>query len=118
MKRIATQTVILHREGKRVVIKPNQMFDFTTAEIKEIEGTSKDALRKALNEEAEIVEVKVPAARVADVNAAIATGGIVNQDDSAANPDASVPAPNGKATSPTTGKGNPKPAAKDGNDEL
>lgn len=113
MKRIATQTVILHREGKRVVIKPNQMFDFTAAEIKEIEGTSKDALRKALNEEAEIVEVKAPTA-----SSAAPAGGIVNQDDSAANPDASVPAPNGKATSPTTGKGNPKPAAKDGSDEL
>lgn len=98
MKRIATQTIVLHREGKRVVIKPRQQFDFTAAEIKEITETSPDALRKPVNEDDDVVEVKAPTA----------------------NPDASVPAPKGNATAPVTGsKSNPKPAdAKSAADEL
>lgn len=60
-KRIANNKIILVRDGQRVVIKPNQSFDFTTAEIKDIEAGSSDTLRKLVNEAEEVVEVKVPA---------------------------------------------------------
>lgn len=118
-KRIATQTIVIVREGKRITIKPKQSFDFSSAEIKEITSLSKDALRQPINESETIVEVKVPESKVAAVNAATAEGGITNLNDTAANPDASTPAPTGKATSPTTGsKSNPKPASPGKDDEL
>lgn len=112
-KRIATQTIVLYRDKKRVVIKPKQQFDFTTAEINEITAASKDALRKPVNESEELVEIKLTPTDAAAALAANATGGIQNLEQSDANPDASVPAPTGAATSPTTGsKSNPKPTAK------
>lgn len=114
MKRIATQTIIMYRDKQRVVVKPKQMFDFTKAEIDEIEKTAgKDALRKPVNESEELVEIKLTATDAAAALAANATGGIQNADDSDANPNASTPAPTGAATSPVAGsKSNPKPAAK------
>lgn len=112
-KRIATQTIVLFRDKKRVVIKPKQQFDFTADEIKEITTASKDALRKPVNESEELVEIKLTPTDAAAALAANATGGIQNLADSDANPDASVPAPAGAATSPVGGsKSNPKPAAK------
>lgn len=118
-KRIATQTIVLYRDKKRVVIKPKQQFDFTTAEITEITEASKDALRKPVNESEELVEIKLTPTDAAAAIAANATGGIQNLEQSAANPDASVPAPTGKATSPTTGsKAKPAPAAPGKDEEL
>lgn len=115
-KRIATQTIVIVREGKRITIKPKQSFDYTSAEIKEITSLSKDALRQPINESETVVEVKVPESQVAAVNATLGNaGGISNPDEMTANPDASVPAPTGQATAPVTGTGSKtsaKPAAK------
>jgi hypothetical protein len=98
-KRIPTMSIVMHLDGKRTVLKPNKTYELTAAQIKEIEETGgKGALRKTVNEESNVTDVSA------------ATGGVVNAADSATNLDASVPAPKGAATSPTTGKGNPKPA--------
>ena len=59
-KRIAVNKIILQRDGKRVTIKPKQSFDFTAAELKDINENAPDSLRKIINEEDDIVEVKVP----------------------------------------------------------
>lgn len=99
-KRIPTMSVVMYVEGKRKVLKAGMPYELTTAQIKEIEAVGgKDALRKPINEEANTVDVSQ------------STGGITNLDDTAANPDASVPAPQGAATSPTTGGKNPKPVS-------
>jgi len=97
-KRIPTMSIVMHIDGKRQVLKPGKTYELTTAQIKEIEATGgKDALRKTVNEEETVTNVNL--------------GGVVNAGDSAANLDASVPAPKGAATSPTTGTGkNPAPA--------
>lgn len=98
-KRIPTMSIVMHLDGKRTVLKPGKTYELTAAQIKEIEETGgKGALRKTVNEEVAVTDVSA--------------GGVVNAADSATNLDASVPAPKGAATSPTTGKGNPKPAAK------
>lgn len=100
-KRIPTMSIVMHLDGKRTVLKPGKTYELTAAQIKEIEETGgKAALRKTVNEDATVTDVST------------ATGGVVNAENSATNLDASVPAPKGAATSPTTGKGNPKPAAK------
>lgn len=94
--RIATQKIVLHRDGKRVVVQAKQKFDFTSAEMKEIQGINKDALRQPINE-------------LADTTlGTVGSGGITNLDDTDANPNASTPAPLGAATSPEAGA----PAAK------
>jgi hypothetical protein len=100
-KRILNLSVTLTRGGKRVTIRPNILVDLTNDEIKDIQAAAgKDAVRQPRNEETEMVTQVLPAA-----------GGITNLDDTAANPDASVPAPQGSATSPTTGTAkNPAPA--------
>jgi hypothetical protein len=113
--RIATQKIVLHRDGKRVVVQARQKFDFTSAEMKEIQTINKDALRQPINELADTTF---------DTGA---TGGITNLDDTDANPNASTPAPLGAATSPEcaapAGKAQAKAAAKtekakaDGKDE-
>lgn len=97
-KRIPNMSVVMHVDGVRKVLKAGKPYELTAAQIKEIETVGgKDALRKPVNEETNVTDVT--------------TGGVVNAADSATNLDASVPAPKGAATSPTTGKGNPKPAA-------
>lgn len=91
-KRILNLSVTLTRGGKRVTIRPNILVDLTPEEIKEIQAAAgKDAVRTPRNEETEMVTQVLPAS------------GITNLADTAANPDASVPAPMGSATSPTTG---------------
>lgn len=114
-KRILNMSVTLTRGDKRVTIRPNKLVDLTNDEIKEIVAAAgKDAVRTPRNEEVEMVTQTLP------------TSGITNLADTAANPDASVPAPMGAATSPTTGsKKNPAPAKaggkedpKAGDDEL
>lgn len=98
-KRIPTMSITMTRKGKRTTLKAGHVVDLTTEEIKEIEQAGgKGALRNPRNE-----EVDLPVQKVA--------GAITNLDDTAANPDASQPAPLGAATSPTEGpKSNPKPA--------
>lgn len=117
-KRILNMSVTMTRDGKRVTIRPGKLVDLTSDEIKEITtAAGKDALRTPKNEEVDLATQKLPDA---------GSGGITNLDDTAANPDASVPAPQGAATSPTTGGAkNPKPAKaggkedpKAGDDEL
>lgn len=96
-KRIPTMSVVMHVDGVRKVLKAGKPYELSTAQIKEIESIGgKDALRKPVNEEENVTDVT--------------TGGVVNAADSATNLDASVPAPKGAATSPTTGKANPAPA--------
>lgn len=100
-KRILTMSVTMTRGGKRVTIRPNKLVELTNDEIKEIQAAAgKDAIRTPKNEEVEMAVQRLPEG-----------GGITNLADTAANPDASVPAPQGAATSPTTGgKKNPAPA--------
>jgi hypothetical protein len=74
--RIPTQTIILHRKGQRVVVKPAKdgrtavPFDFTTDEIEDITASSPTALRKPINEEANVQvaakEPKQPKGRVTE----------------------------------------------------
>jgi hypothetical protein len=102
--RITTQKIVLHRDGKRIVVPARQKFEFTAAEMKEIQGINKDALRQPINE-------------LADTTLGTVTGGgITNLDNTDANPDASTPAPLGAATSPEgaapAGKAQAKAAAK------
>jgi hypothetical protein len=87
--RIATQKIILHRDGKRVVVQAKQKFDFTSAEMKEIQGINQYALRQPINELADTTLGTVGGG-----------GGITNLDETDANPNASTPAPLGAATSP------------------
>lgn len=68
--RIPTHTIILHRDGKRVVVRPAkegqkiEPFPFTDAEIKDITASSPTALRKPINEEANVVvEPKAPSVK-------------------------------------------------------
>lgn len=76
-KRIANHTVVLMREGQRVTIKAGQKFDFTSAEMKEIEESSPDALRKMVNEDESVTEVKVPTPeRVIEGDTATNEGGL------------------------------------------
>lgn len=58
--RIANQTIILHRNGARMTVKPGQKMDFTKDEIEEIKGLNPDALRTAKNELEEAPEAKLP----------------------------------------------------------
>lgn len=100
-KRIPTMSIVMFVAGKRVALKPNKPVELSAAQIKEIEAVAgKNALRLPMNEETADVQI-------------LPTAGIVNQDDSAANPDASVPAPAGAATSPVkpgkSGKTGPAP---------
>lgn len=98
-KRIPTMSVVMFVDGVRKVLKAGKPYELTTAQIKEIEATGgKDALRKTVNEEENVTDLSSN------------LGGVVNAADSATNLDASVPAPKGAATSPTTGKANPAPA--------
>lgn len=85
--RIATQRIILHRDGQRVVVKAKDKFNFTNDEMKEIQSINKTALRQPINES------------ITDLDTG-PVGGIQNLDKTDANPDASVPAPLGAATSP------------------
>lgn len=63
-KRIPTQTIIMHRDGKRVTVKPGVSFDFTADEIKDIKQSSPDALRTLVNEEVDVPEQKAPEPRL------------------------------------------------------
>jgi hypothetical protein len=60
-KRIAVHTLVLHRAGKRVSVKPGQVVDLTDAELEDIRKTSPDALAK-IPAPAESNEVKLPPA--------------------------------------------------------
>lgn len=92
--RIANQTIVLQRDGKRIVVKPKEKYDFTAKELEEIKGINKNAVRQPINETVD----------ASDING----GGITNLDQTDANPNASTPAPLGAATSPEAGA----PAAK------
>lgn len=106
-KRIPNMSITMTRGGKRVTLKSNKVVELTAAEIKEIEASGgKGALRNPTNEEVDLPTQVLPA------------GGITNLDDTAANPQASMPAPLGAATSPTTGsKAAPKPAKPGGKED-
>lgn len=59
-KRIAVHTLILHRGGKRVSVKPGQVVDLSDAELEDIRKTNADAVKKI--ETPETNEVKLPPA--------------------------------------------------------
>lgn len=60
--RIATQKIIMHREGKRVTVKANEKFDFTPEEIESIRKQNEFALRMPVNEEESAPQAKTPVA--------------------------------------------------------
>jgi hypothetical protein len=59
--RIATGTVVLHRDGKRVKVKAGEKFEFTQAEIDSIKQVNPDALRLPVNEVEDAPAAKAPA---------------------------------------------------------
>ena len=63
-KRIAVHTLVLHRAGKRVSVKPGQTVDLTDAELADINRMAPDSLAKL---PAPVVanEVKLPPADTA-----------------------------------------------------
>jgi hypothetical protein len=60
-KRITAHTIVLFRQGKRISVKPGTLVDLSDAELADINKNAPDALRKP-SAEAEVVEVKLPAA--------------------------------------------------------
>jgi hypothetical protein len=60
-KRIAVHTLVLHRAGKRVSVKPGQVVDLNDAELEDIRKTNPDAVKK-IEAPAEANEVKLPEA--------------------------------------------------------
>jgi hypothetical protein len=60
-KRITNHSIVLHRAGKRVLVKPNTEVDLTDAELADINAANKDALRKVVVDNAP-VEMKLPPA--------------------------------------------------------
>jgi hypothetical protein len=60
-KRIAVNSIVVYRDGKRFTVKPDQMFDFTDAELADIKRSASDAVRQPTPENA-VVEVKLPGA--------------------------------------------------------
>jgi hypothetical protein len=54
-QRIAKKTVIVSRKGERVKVLPGKKFDFTAAEIAEIEAANPGALSKVVIEVADEV---------------------------------------------------------------
>lgn len=61
--RVATGKIILHRDGKRIVVNANQSFKFTASELESLKEANPDAVRTPVNEEESAVEVKAPAAK-------------------------------------------------------
>lgn len=51
-KRIPVQTIVMHRDGKRVIPPIGQAFDFTVDELEQIIKTNPKAVRKLINEAA------------------------------------------------------------------
>lgn len=58
-KRITNIKVVVHRNGKRVAIPANTMFDFTTDELQELKDSRLDAVRTPRNEVESVAELKV-----------------------------------------------------------
>ncbi len=61
--RVANGKIVLHRDGKRIVVNANQSFKFTSDELEGLKKTNPDAVRTPVNEEESAVEVKVPTAK-------------------------------------------------------
>jgi len=61
--RVATGKIILHRDGKRIVVNANQSFKFTASELESLKEANPDAVRTPVNEEESAVEVKAPVAK-------------------------------------------------------
>lgn len=53
-KRIPVQTIILHREGKRVVPEIGKSFNFTVDELADINAVNPKAIRHIINEESQV----------------------------------------------------------------
>jgi hypothetical protein len=50
-KRVPLQTIVVHREGKRVVPALGEAFDFTAEEVEDINRVNPDAFRKVIIED-------------------------------------------------------------------
>jgi hypothetical protein len=60
-KRIAVNTIILHRAGVgRVRVPAGKLFDFTAAELETLKETAPDSIRTPRNEVESVQEVEVP----------------------------------------------------------
>lgn len=60
--RVATGKIILFREGKRVVIRKDQSFDFTAKELSELRQVNESAVRKPRVEAPEEVQAQIESA--------------------------------------------------------
>lgn len=81
--RIATQKVVLYRDGKRFSVKANEKFPFTAEEIESIRKQTPNALRAPVNEDEDLPTAQVP--QEAGKQAANAkTGGKAASDNGAA----------------------------------
>lgn len=59
-KRIAVNCIVIHREGKKIRIKPGQSVDLTVEELADINASNRDAIRTPVNEDKSAPEADVP----------------------------------------------------------
>lgn len=58
-KRTVLETIVLHREGKRLVVSPQKppvAFEFTAEEVKQINATNPHAFRKPIDESGAVAD--------------------------------------------------------------
>lgn len=67
--RIAVNTLILHRNGKRVKVKPGEQIELTSEELASLKADAPDSIRIPHNEVAEAPKAKVPADGKGDAKA-------------------------------------------------
>lgn len=56
-QRITNISVVVYRNGKRQLLKPNTKFDFTAEEVSQITGSFKNALRKPNSEADSVIDL-------------------------------------------------------------
>jgi hypothetical protein len=61
-KRITAHSIVLHRAGKRILVKPNTEVDLSADELADIARSAPDALRKLPEASAAPAQVQLPAA--------------------------------------------------------
>jgi hypothetical protein len=59
-KRIANNTIILYREGKRVRIPAGKAFDFTAKELEDLKASSPDSIRTPRDESESVQTIEAP----------------------------------------------------------
>lgn len=53
-KRVPVQTIVVHREGKRITPKIGEAFDFTAEELADLNRVNPDCIRKVVIEDKEL----------------------------------------------------------------